>query len=122
MKNFNVIRGTFYVLSNIILGTLELVLKGIYMLLPIGLYIALLQFRDKVSKASAIHTFTKDVSTFQFIHKNFILVCIDPSTVRIRNKNILKSIDKFFEKYKSVITLGTIFLLLLFVYIGMVVK
>ena len=122
MKNFNVIRGTFYILSNIVLNILELILKGIYMLLPIGLYMALLQFRDKVSKVSAIHTFTRDDSTFQFIHKNFMLVCVDPSTVRIRNKNILKSVDKFFEKYKSLIVLGTIFLLLLFVYIGMVVK
>ena len=83
---------------------------------------ALLQFRDKVSKVSAIRAFTEDDSTFQYIHSNFILVCVNPNKVKVDIKKNIKRIDKFFEKYKSVIVLSTIFLMLLMTYVGMIIR
>ena len=119
---FNVLRGTFYVISNITLGILELVVKAIYLLIPVGAYMALLQFRDKISKATAISAFTNDDSTFQLIHPNFILVCVNPKKFRSDQKKILKSTDTFYDKYKSVIILGSILTLLFITYVGLFLK
>lgn len=117
MKKFNVLRATIYLLSNIILGLLEVILKIIYFLIPVGVYMALLQFREKASKVSAIGTFTEDDSTWQYIHRNFILVCINPKSIRKDIKGNVKRIDKWFDKYKSVIILGAIFLVIAALYL-----
>jgi hypothetical protein len=120
--NFGTIRRTIYFITSIFLAILEIILKALYMLIPVGVFMALIQFREQISKANAIGTFTSDDSTFQLIHPNFILVCVNPKKLKLDQKKMLKEIDKFYDKYKSVIILGSIFIFLLLTYVGVILR
>lgn len=119
---YTALRNTVRIISMLILGTLNLILSMVYLLLPVGIYMMLLQFREKVSKVSALSTFTEDDSTWQFIHPNFILVCKDPKEHKVAFKKFIKAVNNFYNNYKSLIILGSIFITLVLLYIGLIVK
>lgn len=76
------LKGLFWQIS-------ERLLRVILFLLPMGLYLMLLQFRSKASKVSSLTAFTNDKSIWQHVFPGFILVAIDPDMFRnmVRNQN-----------------------------------
>ena len=66
-------------LLNVIKQLLELLIRIILFLLPLGIYLTLLQFRQKVSSTSNLSVFTNKNSVWQHIFPGFILVAIDPN-------------------------------------------
>ena len=56
---------------------IEITFRIILFLLPLGIYLLLIQGRGKVSKVSSLSTFTNDKSVWQHIFPGFILVAID---------------------------------------------
>ena len=58
--------------------SVELIFRIILCLLPLGVYMVLLQKRKGASSTNTISVFTKDNSKFQHVFPGFILVSIDP--------------------------------------------
>ena len=69
---------------------IEVLFRVILCLLPLGVYMLLLQKRKKTSTISTIRVYTKDDSRWQHVFPGFILVSIDPN-----------SLDNFFTKINS---------------------
>lgn len=57
---------------------IEITFRVLLFLLPLGVYMTLLQYRSKASKVSNLSIYTKDESVWQHIFPGFILVSIEP--------------------------------------------
>ena len=58
---------------------IEVSFRIILFFLPLGLYLVLIQARDKASKVSNLSVYTSDNSVWQHIFPGFILVAINPN-------------------------------------------
>ena len=58
--------------------TIELIFRIMLCLLPLGVYMILLQKRSKASAVSSLSTYTNDRSRWQHIFPGFILISINP--------------------------------------------
>jgi hypothetical protein len=58
--------------------SIELLFRITLFILPLGLYLLLIQMRDKASKISNISVYTNDDSVWQHVFPGFILVAINP--------------------------------------------
>ena len=72
---------------------IELLFRIILFILPLGLFLLLIQYRGKASKISNISVFTEDNSVWQHIYPGFILVAIDPEITKRKIRRINKSIQ-----------------------------
>ena len=78
--------------SIVLLGrTIEIIFRIILFLTPLGVFLLLIQMRDKASTIRTISVYTEDGSVWQHIFPWFILVSVDPksfkkSSTKIRNK------------------------------------
>jgi len=70
----------------------ELIFRIILFFLPLGLYLLLIQARDKASKVSSLQIHTTDDSCWQHVYPGFILVAIDPN---ISKKKYLEAKKNF---------------------------
>ena len=59
--------------------TIEIIFRIILFLLPLGVYLTILQSRSKVSSVSNLTIYTKDESVWQHVFPGFILVSINPN-------------------------------------------
>lgn len=76
-----------------ILGrTIEVLFRCVLCILPLGIYMILLQRRSKASKVSSILTFTNERSIWQHVFPGFILVAIEPDEL---NKFLTKINNNF---------------------------
>ena len=85
--------------------TIELIFRSILCLLPLGIYMLLLQKRSKASSINTITVYTKDTSKFQYVFPGFILVSVDPDAL---NNYILKTrnaLQNWISSNKYVLTL-----------------
>ena len=57
---------------------IEFTFRVILFLLPLGVFLTVLQYRSKVSKVSNLSVYTTDESVWQHIFPGFILVAIEP--------------------------------------------
>ncbi len=73
-----VITWIFESVKNTLLQCTEVLLRVLLFFMPLGFYMCLLQFRNKVSSTRNLSTFTNDNSVWQHIFPGFILVAIDP--------------------------------------------
>ena len=105
MKKFPMLNVICQLLIALTVGVLEKICVLIYLLLPIGLFMLIMGFRTKNHKATAIGTFTNDRSEFQHIFPNFILVTVEPKLLQKTLNDKLQQLDKFMEKYKTVLIL-----------------
>ena len=62
--------------------TIEIIFRTILFCLPLGIYLLLIQFRSKASKVSNISVYTEDYSVWQHIFPGFILVSINPNSIK----------------------------------------
>ena len=63
---------------NFIGKTIELLFRMILLILPMGLFLILIQCREKASKVSNITVYTNPESVWQHIFPGFILVAVNP--------------------------------------------
>ena len=106
--------------KNLIGRSIELLFRFILCILPLGLYMILLQKRSKASKVSSLMTFTNDRSVWQHIFPGFILVAIEPDVLN----NFLTSLNNSFRawvernKYAlAILFMSTIVSILILMYI-----
>ena len=59
--------------------SIELIFRTILFLLPLGVYMFIMQQRTKVSSVSNLTVYTKDESVWQHVFPGFILVAIQPN-------------------------------------------
>ena len=66
-----------------LLGKLvELLFRSMLLILPLGLFLLLIQYRSKASKISNISVYTNDETVWQHIFPGFILVSISPESFK----------------------------------------
>lgn len=61
---------------------IEILFRLLLLILPMGLFLLLIQMRDKASKVSNLSVYTTDNSTWQHIFPGFLLVAIDPNVAQ----------------------------------------
>lgn len=82
----------------------EFLLRSILFLLPLGVYMFLLEYRNKVSKISNLLVYTKDHSVWQHVFPGFILVAIDPGSFKNSVNAKQDAIHKWIEKHRYVLS------------------
>lgn len=98
----------------------ELLFRVILCLLPLGVYLILIQQRKKASKVSSLTTFTTDNSVWQHIFPGFLLVAIEPTVLSDymnKKKNDFQYWVKRNEYIIAIIFMTAIVSLMLFSYI-----
>ena len=60
----------------------ELCFRIVLSLLPLGVYMLLLQLRSKASSARSIITYVEDNSIFQHVFPGYMLVSVDPNSLQ----------------------------------------
>ena len=99
---------------------IELLFRIILCLLPLGVYLILIQQRKKASKVSSLTTFTTDNSVWQHIFPGFLLVAIEPTVLSDymnKKKNDFQYWVKRNEYILAIIFMTAIVSLMLFSYI-----
>ena len=100
--------------------SVELLFRSILCILPLGLYMILLQKRSKASKVSSLMTFTNDRSVWQHIFPGFILVAIEPDVLNNFLTNLNNSFKAWVERNKyalAILFMATIVSILVLMYI-----
>ena len=95
---------------------IELIFRGILFVMPLGVYLCLIQSRSKVSKISNITVFTKDESVWQHVFPGFILVAIEPDSFKKSVARTKASIQSWVLNNKYILSLlfmATIVLLMI---------
>lgn len=63
-------------------NSVELIFRLVLLVLPMGLFLLLIQAREKASKTSNLSNYLTDNSTWQNIFPGFLLVAIDPNLTK----------------------------------------
>ena len=84
---------------------IELLFRTILCLLPLGVYMLMLQKRSKASSISTITVFTKDYSKFQHVFPGFILVAIEPDALNNALTKVHNSVQNWISKNKYILAL-----------------
>ena len=74
-------------------------------ILPLGLFLLLIQCRSKASAISSLSVYTKPESAWQHIFPGFILVAIDPKTLEKNFTSIKKNINTWVDINKYFLAL-----------------
>ena len=83
-----VTKWAFDTITSFFKQSIEVLLRCLLFILPIGVYLILLQFRNKVSSISNISVYTTDKSVWQHVFPGFILVAVSPDLFKSELKNI----------------------------------
>lgn len=101
--------------------TIELIFRMVLSLLPLGVYMILLQKRSKASSVSAISTYTKENSRFQYVFPGFILVSIDPDSLNNSIAKTKSNVQNWINQNKYILTImfmTIVVVLMILTYIG----
>lgn len=79
---------------------IELLFRSILCLLPLGVYMLILQKRKKASTINTISVYTKEYSRWQHIFPGFILVTVEPESLNTFIAEIHNNIQKWIERNK----------------------
>ena len=82
---------------------IELLFRTTLFLLPLGIFLFLIQYRTKVSKTSNLSVYTTEESVWQHIYPGFILVSINPETTKKNFQKIKKNFQNTIEANKYII-------------------
>ena len=90
----------------VVLGrSIEFLFRLILCVLPLGLYMLLLQERTKASSATSISVFTKENSRFQHVFPGFLLVSIDPDSLNRSISRVHSNIQEWVKRNKYILAL-----------------
>lgn len=109
-------------IKEFILSTLksigEFTARIIWLILPLGVFILLIQMRSKASGIRSISAFTNDNSEFQAIFPGYYLISVNPNEMKehmIKTKNIFQ---KWVENNKYVLCFSLALCVVLLMLIG----
>lgn len=88
----------------IIAKIIEVTFRCILFLLPLGVFMLLLQLRNKVSKVSNISVYTNDRSVWQFVFPGFLLVAVEPKIIPIKFMEKKLSFQNWVSRNKYLLT------------------
>ena len=107
-------------IMKVVIGrTIEIIFRIILFLLPVGVYLTVLQYRSKVSSVSNLSIYTKDESVWQHIFPGFILVAINPQQFKTTLNTKKANMQKWIKDNQYLI--GLLFMMLivcLMIYFG----
>ena len=99
---------------------IEILFRIILLILPMGLFLVLIQYREKASKVSNITVYTNDESTWQHIFPGFILVAVNPKLLNNTLNNMRKNFQAWVFKNQYLLSfmfMATIVLLMVWGYV-----
>ena len=85
--------------------TVELLFRVLLCLLPLGVYMVILQKRVKASSTRTISVYTKENSKFQHVFPGFLLVSIDPDSLSSYLAKAHNNVQNWIQRNKYVIAL-----------------
>ena len=89
-----------------LLGRLiELIFRTILCFLPLGVYMILLQKRQKASSVNTISVYTNERSKFQHVFPGFILVAVEPNSLNNTFSNWKNKVQEWVKNNKYILTL-----------------
>ena len=83
----------------------EILFRGILLILPLGVYLWLIQNREKASTIRNISVYTTDESKWQHIFPGFILVAIDPNAFKKSVNKIRSKVQIWIMNNKYILSL-----------------
>ena len=83
--------------------TIELLFRIILCILPMGAFLLLIQLRSKASKVSNISVYTNDESIWQHIFPGFILIAINPNSLKNSYNSTKNNFQKWIEENKYIL-------------------
>ena len=101
--------------------TIELLFRTILLLLPMGVFLALIQLRGKASSVSNISVYTEENSVWQHIFPGFMLVAVDPKQLKNAVNKMKKDFQSWVENNKYILAflfMTAIVALMIINYIG----
>lgn len=90
---------------------IEILFRIILFILPLGVYLYIIQSRNKASKVSNISVYTTDESVWQHIFPGFILVAVDPNVFKKAIARTKGNIQLWVQANRYI--LGLIFMILI---------
>lgn len=84
---------------------IELLFRIILCLLPLGVYLFLIQKRNKASKVSSLTTVTTDNSVWQHVFPGFLLVAIEPTVLEDCINKKKSDFQHWVERNKYILTM-----------------
>jgi hypothetical protein len=85
--------------------TVELLFRILLCLLPLGVYMVILQKRVKASSTRTISVYTKENSKFQHVFPGFLLVSIDPDSLSSYLAKAHNNVQNWIQRNKYIIAL-----------------
>lgn len=96
---------------NFIGRTIELIFRTLLFILPLGLYLILIQLREKASAVSSLSAFTNNQSRWQHIFPGFILITVDHQSLKREIAKAKTNIQTWIASNKYII--GVLFMLII---------
>ena len=96
----------------IFIQLLKVTTNTLFFLMPVGVYILILQFAKKMNAISALEAFVdREKGEWMYIYPNTILVSADANLYKTQLNKLNRNVNKFIEKNRY--TLFAIFCILL---------
>lgn len=112
MKEFVLLKRLFGLLIKIVMGLTEGLLRLLILLLPIGLFMLLIQLRTKAPSGSALPIYVNNgKSEWQFVYSGTILVMMEPNALRDKFNAMISTVNRFLNKYKFLLIIWGLILL-----------
>lgn len=90
----------------LIIQVLKIIVNILFFLLPVGIYVLIMQFTRKMSAMSSIETYVDpSKGEWMFIYPNTILVTTDANLYKKNINKVVKSLNKFLETNKNILAL-----------------
>lgn len=100
----------------------ELIFRLILFLLPLGVYLFLIQSRAKASKVSSLQTFTNDNSCWQHIYPGFILVAVDSDLFKKKYSEVKRKFQTWISDNKYILAFLFMLLIVILLVVSEVVR
>lgn len=87
-----------------IIKLLRLIVNMFFFLLPVGLYVVIIQLANKMNAFSSLHSYVEpDKAEWMFIYPNTILVTTDSKLYKRNWKEFERKFNKFINEHKYVL-------------------
>ena len=90
---------------------IEILFRIFLLILPMGVFLYVIQVRDKASTIRNISVYTNDNSVWQHIFPGFILVAIDPKGFKTSQSNLKNKLQAWVESNKYLLALLFMFVI-----------
>ena len=83
--------------------SIEILFRVILFILPLGVFLTLIQNRDKASTIRTISVYTTDESKWQHIYPGFILVAVDPNSFKKGINKVRSQVQKWLSDNRYIL-------------------